>query len=60
MRGKNGTQFETLFDETCRKIDNTGLPTIIQSVAYVSNANPARRTLKWTLSLLIMIFQYYI
>jgi hypothetical protein len=56
MRGKNGTQVETLFDETCRKIDNTGLPTIIQSGAYVSNANPARRALKWTLSLLIMIF----
>ncbi len=43
MKGKNRTQVETLFDidKTCRGIDNTGVPTIIQSVAYVFNTNPA-------------------
>ena len=55
MRGKNRIQVETLFDKTCRGIDNTGVPTIIQSVAYVFNTNPAKIALKWALSLLVMI-----
>ena len=55
MKAKNRTKVDTLFDKTCHKIDNTGLPTIIQSVAYVFNTNPAKIALKWTLSFLIMI-----
>jgi hypothetical protein len=42
MKVKNWTQVETLFVKTCHKIDNTGLPTIIQSVAYVFNTNPKK------------------
>ena len=55
MKPKNRTKVDTLFDKTCNQIDNTGLPTIIQSVAYVFNTNPAKIALKWTLSMLIMI-----
>ncbi len=56
MKVKNRTRVETLFDKTCRGIDNTEVPTIIQSVAYVFNTNPAKIALKWTLSLLIIIY----